>query len=132
MEKCKSTLQQKVLLCRSVGATISSLFGILASLSFLFSCSALGLAEIVPGTDKSDAVCTKQKMAEQPEYGMCPHRAYLLESSTREEEYMFTRVFGWLDSFPTVDESMGSSRPRQSSCEILPLKPSSSRAHAQC
>lgn len=33
------------------------------------NCSALGLAEIVPGTDKSDAVCSKQKMAEQPEYG---------------------------------------------------------------
>lgn len=62
---------------------MSSVFGILASLSFLFSCSALGLAEIVPGTDKSDAVCTKQKMAEQPEYGMCPHRAYLLESTGR-------------------------------------------------
>lgn len=101
---------------------MSSLFGLLASLSFLFSCSALGLAEIVPGTDKSDAVCSKQKMAEQPEYGMCPHRACLLESS-REEEYIFTRVFGWLNSFPTVDESVGCScRPRQSSCEILALK----------
>ena len=86
------------------------------------NCSALGLAEIVPGTDKSDAVCSKQKMAEQPEYGMCPHRACLLESS-REEEYIFTRVFGWLNSFPTVDESVGCScRPRQSSCEILALK----------
>ncbi|XP_025971494.2 tumor necrosis factor receptor superfamily member 11A isoform X5 [Dromaius novaehollandiae] len=31
------------------------------------NCTALGMAEIVPGTDKSDAVCAEWKMPEQPE-----------------------------------------------------------------
>lgn len=79
------TLQQKVLLCISVGAMTSSLFENLASMSFFFSCTALGMAEIVPGTDKSDAVCAERKMPAPSEDGMCPHTNYLLES-TREEE----------------------------------------------
>ncbi|XP_062424491.1 tumor necrosis factor receptor superfamily member 11A [Rhea pennata] len=33
------------------------------------NCTALGMAEIVPGTDKSDAVCAERKMPEQPEDG---------------------------------------------------------------
>lgn len=74
-----------LLLCISVGATISSLFETLTSLSVFLSCTALGMAEIVPGTDKSDAVCTERKMPEPSEDGMCPHTDYLLES-TREEE----------------------------------------------
>lgn len=46
----------------------------LASLSFFFSCTALGMEEIVPGTDKSDAVCKQRKMPESSEDGLCPHR----------------------------------------------------------
>lgn len=78
-------LKQKVLLCVSVGATTNSLFENLTSLSFFFSCTALGMAEIVPGTDKSDAVCTERKMPEPSEDGTCPRTDYLLES-TREEK----------------------------------------------
>ncbi|KFP13344.1 Tumor necrosis factor receptor superfamily member 11A, partial [Egretta garzetta] len=33
------------------------------------NCTALGMAEIVPGTDKSDAVCTERKMPEPSEDG---------------------------------------------------------------
>ncbi|XP_009688233.2 tumor necrosis factor receptor superfamily member 11A isoform X1 [Struthio camelus] len=33
------------------------------------NCTALGMAEIVPGTDKSDTVCAEWKMPEQPEDG---------------------------------------------------------------
>jgi len=69
----------------SVGAMTSSLFENLASLSFFFSCTALGMVETVPGTDKSDAVCAERKVPEPSEDGMCPHTKYLLES-TREEE----------------------------------------------
>ena len=83
-EKC-CTLQQKVLLCISVGAMTSFLFENPASLSFFFSCTALGMAEIVPGTDKSDAVCAEQKMPEPSEDSMCPSTDYLLESSREEE-----------------------------------------------
>lgn len=78
-------LQQKVLLCIRVGATTSPLFENVAPLSFFFSCTALGMAEIVPGTDKSDAVCAYQKVPEPSEDGMCPHTDYLLEGSREEE-----------------------------------------------
>uniref|UniRef100_A0A8B9V325 TNF receptor superfamily member 11a n=1 Tax=Anas zonorhyncha TaxID=75864 RepID=A0A8B9V325_9AVES len=33
------------------------------------NCTALGMAEVVPGTDKSDAVCAERKISEQPEDG---------------------------------------------------------------
>uniref|UniRef100_A0A8B9I6T3 TNF receptor superfamily member 11a n=1 Tax=Anser brachyrhynchus TaxID=132585 RepID=A0A8B9I6T3_9AVES len=33
------------------------------------NCTALGMAEVVPGTDKSDAVCAERKIPEQPEDG---------------------------------------------------------------
>ncbi|NXA38146.1 TNR11 factor, partial [Eudromia elegans] len=33
------------------------------------NCTALGMAEIVPGSDKSDAVCAERKIPEQPEDG---------------------------------------------------------------
>lgn len=73
------------MLCISVGATTSFLFENFASLSFFFSCTALGMAEIMPGTDKSDAVCTERKMPEPSEDGTCPHTDYLLENRRREE-----------------------------------------------
>lgn len=90
---------------------MSSLFGILTSLSFLFSCTALGMTEVVPGTDKSDAVCAERKISEQPEDGM-----YLMEIihyKVPGKKDVVTRVFGWLNCIPVVLDSRRSScRPR--------------------
>uniref|UniRef100_A0A8C0F3V3 TNFR-Cys domain-containing protein n=1 Tax=Bubo bubo TaxID=30461 RepID=A0A8C0F3V3_BUBBB len=72
------------------------------------NCTALGMAEIMPGTDKSDAVCAERKMPEPSEDGMCPYTDYLLESSGKEAGCV-TRVFGWLNSIPVVGDSRGNS-----------------------
>lgn len=82
-EKCM--LQQKVLLCINVGAMTSFLFENLGSLSFFFSCTALGMTEDMPGTEKSDVVCAEWKVPEPSEDGTCPRTGYLLESGREEE-----------------------------------------------
>uniref|UniRef100_A0A8B9FCA2 TNF receptor superfamily member 11a n=1 Tax=Amazona collaria TaxID=241587 RepID=A0A8B9FCA2_9PSIT len=53
------------------------------------NCTALGMTEDMPGTEKSDVICAEWKVPKPLEDGKSPHTDYLLESGREEEGYVY-------------------------------------------